>query len=120
MKNPTTDAISASSSSSKTLVAEPTDEVIENKELDDGLWEEDDNGEEENSVLTSACETASSATMDIEVDDGVDIGIPQLRDYLSDHPTSSPLVNVGEGLTVTKKASDSNIPRVFEVPDIIF
>jgi hypothetical protein len=32
MINPTADAISASSSSAETLIAEPTEEVIENKE----------------------------------------------------------------------------------------
>ena len=74
----------------------------------------------ENSVLKSACETTSSTTMDVEVDDGVDVSVPQLRDYLSDRPASSPLVNVGEGPNVMKKAVGSSAPRVFEVGDMTF
>ena len=101
------------SSSTETL---PAEEVEENKELDDGLWDgDDDDEEEENLVLKSACETASSTTIDVEVDDGVDVGVPQLRDYLSDRPALSPLVNVREGLNVMKKVAGSSVPRVFEV-----
>jgi hypothetical protein len=58
--------------------------------------------------------------MDVEVDDGVDIGVPQLRDYLSDHPAMSPLVDVREGPNATKKAACSSAPRVFEVRDTMF
>ena len=74
------------------------EEMAENTELDDGLWEEEeeDDDDDENSVLKSACETASSTMMDVEVDDGVDMSIPQLHDYLSDHQALSPLVNVGK------------------------
>jgi hypothetical protein len=54
------------------------------------------------------------------VDDGVDIGVPQLRDYLSDHPAMSPLVDVREGPNATKKAACSSAPRVFEVRDTMF
>ena len=69
MKIPTDDAIShPTSSSTKTL---PAEEVGENKELDDGLWEDDDD-EEENPVLNSACKTEISTTMDVEVDNGVE------------------------------------------------
>ncbi|KAF8532385.1 hypothetical protein JB92DRAFT_3103830 [Gautieria morchelliformis] len=92
-------------------LVEHTDEVAENKDADDGLWEEDDE-EEENSDLKSACETASSSTMDIEVDDGVDIVFPQLHDYLSEHLALPPLVNVREDPTVMKKAA-GGAPRVF-------
>ncbi|KAF8531121.1 hypothetical protein JB92DRAFT_2825270 [Gautieria morchelliformis] len=113
IKIPTSDAIShpTTSSSTETLLVEHTDEVAENKEVDDGLWE-DDEEEEENSDLKFARETASSSTMDIEVDDGVDIVFPQLHDYLSEHLALPPLVNVREDPTVMKKAAGGT-PRVF-------
>lgn len=81
------------SSSTEPLLAEPTEEAGENPELD-RLWEdEDDDGDDdddddedgENLVLKSARETASSTAMDVEVDDGVDIGVLQLCDYLPCH-----------------------------------
>jgi hypothetical protein len=122
MKTPTDDAVShPTSSSTETLLAEPTEKAGEIKELDDGLWEDDDDDEEEEDpVLKSARETASSTTMDVELDDGVDIGVPQLRDYLSDRPALSPLVDVREGSNETKKAAGSSAPRVFEVRDMTF
>lgn len=112
------------------LVAEPTEEVGENKEPEDRLWEDDcdcdddddeEEEEEENPVLKSARETASSTGMDIEVDDGVDVGVPQLRDYLSDRPAMSPLVNVREGPNAMKAAAtrSSSTPRVFEVREMM-
>jgi hypothetical protein len=62
------------STSTKTLLAEPTEKAGEIKELDDWLWEDDDDDdEEENPVSKSARETASSTTMDVELDDGVDV-----------------------------------------------
>ena len=113
MQTPTDDVTShPTSSSTETLVAK---EVGEDKELDDRLWEDDDNDNKEISVLKSAHETASSTTMDVEVDDGVDVGVPQLHNYLSDRPASSLLVNVGEGPNVMKKAAGSSAPRAFEV-----
>jgi len=54
------------------------------------------------------------------VDDRVDVGVPQLRDYLSDRPALSPLVNVREGLNLMKKLAGSSVPKVFEVQDIMF
>ena len=100
-----------------------------NKELKGRLWEgdddddDDDDGEEEEEdpVLKSAQETANSTAMDIEVNDGVDIGIPQLLDYLSDHPAMSPLVDVREGPNVMKKpVANSSAHRVFEVRDMMY
>ncbi|KAF8478862.1 hypothetical protein JB92DRAFT_3133763 [Gautieria morchelliformis] len=52
--------------------------------------------------------------MDIEVDDGVDIGVVQLRNYLNEHPALPPLVNVGEDPTVMKKAAGSAPTPQFE------
>jgi hypothetical protein len=110
------------------LPAEPTEEAGEN-EHEDILWEDgnddnnnDDEEEEENPALKSADsarETASSTAMDVEEDDGVDIGLQQLCDYLSDDPAMSPLVDVREGPNVMKKAASSSAPRVFEVRDIL-
>ncbi len=133
MKPSTEDTISHSgpaSSSTELLLAKPTEEVGENEKLEGRLWEDgdddddDDNEEEEEEedpVLKSARETASSTAMDIEVDDGVDIGIPQLLDYLSDCPAMSPLVDVREGPNVMKKVvADSSAHRVFEVQDMTF
>lgn len=129
MKTSTDDAIShPASSSTDPLVAGLTDKARENEDLKDRLWEDDDisdddedeEEEEENPVLKSACETASSTGMEVEVDDGVVIGVPQLRDYLSDFPAMSPLVDVKEGLRATKKATSLSAPRVFEVQDMTF
>ena len=39
--------------------------------------------------------------MDVEADDGVDIGVLQLHDYLSDRPAMPPLVDVKEGPNAT-------------------
>jgi hypothetical protein len=103
------------SSSTKRLLAEPTKEVGENTELEDRLWEGGDDDTDENSVLRSTCETASSIAMDVEINDGVDIGVPQILDYLSDRPPMSSLVDVREGLDVTTKAASSSAPRSFEV-----
>ena len=50
-----------------------------------------------------------------KVDDRVDVGVPQLHDYLSDRPALSPLVNVGEGLNLMKKVAGSSVPKFFEV-----
>lgn len=112
------------SSSTKPLLAEPTEdspsEAGENKELD-RLWEDDEEERErENPVLKFACETASSTAMNVEVNDGVDVGVPQLRDYLGDHPAMSPPVDVWEGPNATKKVACSSAPRVFEVRDAMF
>jgi hypothetical protein len=60
--------------STELSLVEPTEKVGENEELElEGrLWEDDDDDddeeEEENPVLNSARETASSTSMDIEVD----------------------------------------------------
>lgn len=137
MKTSTDDSISHRSgnhASSSTKRSEPlpadsdhAEEVGETKGLEDGLWEDGDDDdaddeeeeeEEENPVLKSARETASSTAMDVEVDDGVDIGVAQLRDYLSDHPSMSPLVR--EGPKVIKKVASSSAPKVFEVRDMMF
>jgi hypothetical protein len=129
MKTSTDDALflpAASSSTEPLLVAEPTEEVGENKEPEDRLWEDDcdddddEEEEEENTVLKSARETASSTGMDVEVDDRVDVGVPQLRDYLSDRPAMSPLVDVREGPNAMKAATrSSSTPRVFEVREMM-
>jgi hypothetical protein len=68
----------------------------------------------------SACETASSTAMNVEMDDGVDIGVPQILDYLSDRPAMSSLVDVREGPDVTKRVASSSAPRSFEVQDMSF
>jgi len=98
-----------------------SESVLEDNELDNELWEgEDDSDDEHNDVLMSARTAASGSTMDIETDDGVDVSVPQLRDFLSDIPVSSPLVNLtaGSSTTTTKKAAGSGMPRVFQVPEI--
>jgi hypothetical protein len=132
MKTSIDDALSlpaASSSTEPLPVAEPTEKVGENKEPEDRLWEDDcdddddeEEEEEENTVLKAARETASSTGMDVEVDDRVDVGVPQLCDYLSNRPAMSPLVDVREGPNAIKKAAtqSSSTPRVFEVREMMF
>ena len=112
------------------MPAKPTEETVQTgeNELEGKIWEDgddnnnddDDGDEEEDPVLMSAHETASSTEMDIEKDDGVDIAVPPLRDYLSDHLAMSPLVDVREGPRAMKKAASSSAPRVFEVQDMTF
>jgi hypothetical protein len=118
----------ASSSLTKPLLVEPTKKVGENTELD-RLWkdkdddsdnsnDEDENGE--NPVLKFVCETASSTAMDIEVDNGVDIGVLQLHNYLSDHLAMLPLVDDREGSNTMKKAACLSVSKVFKVQDMMF
>ena len=100
-----------------------SESVLEDNELDNELWEEEyDSDDEHNDVLMSAHAAASGSTMDIETDDGIDVSVPQLRDFLSDIPVSSLLVNLmaGSSTTMTKKAAGSRMPRVFQVPEIDF
>jgi hypothetical protein len=94
--------------------------VDEDNELDDELWEDEE--DEAGDVLLAARETASGSVMDIEINDGVDVSVPQLQDFLSDTPALSPLFNVEAGSTAARKATpvESSAPRVFEVPDIQF
>ena len=48
---------------------------IEGVAKDDGLWEDEgDDDDEENSILMSAHKSVSSSMMDVEMDDGVDVG----------------------------------------------
>ena len=54
---------------------------------------------------TTACSTA----MDVEVDDGVDIGVPQLLDYLSDRLTVLPLIDVRESPNAMKTVASSRL-----------
>jgi len=105
------------SSSTETL---PAEEVEENKELDDGLWDDDDDDKEEENPPKVCMRDCKQHYNGWEVDDRVDVGVPQLRDYLSDCPALSPLVNVREGLNLIKKLAGSSVPKVFEVQDIMF
>ena len=89
-------------------------QVDEENELDDSFWEGDD--DDHGGILESAREVASSHLMDIEHTDGVDVSVPQLRDYLSDAPTSAtPLVSVEEQPVVSKKAAAVSGPKIFQV-----
>ena len=58
--------------------------------------------------------------MDIQHDDGVDVSVPQLFDYLSDTPSNASLVPDGVPTNVKKQAPDGIAPKVFEVSDIQF
>ena len=102
-----------------------SESVDEDNKLDNELWEleeEDDSDDEHNDILMSARTAASSCMMDIESDDGVDVSVPQLCDFLSDTPVLSLLVNLraGSSTTTTMKAAGSRMPRVFQVPEIDF
>ena len=98
------------------MLNEPDIEGVGKDELDDRLWEDEGDDDEENSILMSAHKSASSSMMD----DGVDVSIPQLCDFLSDHPTLEPLVKGGKAPNATKKVVDFSTPRVFQVPDMTF
>ena len=130
IKAPTTNIIPPSASSLPIDASEvepdnmdPVDAMEgldEDKELDDELWEDEGDEDEGNDILLSAHKTASSSTMDLETDDGVDVSIPQLRNYLNDSPVLTPLVSVSEGSNVTKRATASTVPKVFQVPEMTF
>jgi len=126
---PSTSATTADVIQNPSSCSFPADETMdiegvdEQDEVDDTLWEDEDN-EEDNDVLLSARETASSSVMDVEAADGVDVSIPQLRDFLSDTPAFSPLIAFtgvgGQSSMMNKAAStDSITPRVFQVPDVV-
>ena len=53
-------------------------------------------------------------------DDGVDVSIPQLFDYLSDTPSNALLVPDGVPTNVKKWAPDGTALKVFEVSNIQF
>jgi hypothetical protein len=63
-----------------TLADTDIEGVDEDNELDDELWE-DEEEEEASDVLLAARETASGSMMDIEINDGIDVSVPQLRDF---------------------------------------
>ena len=46
--------------------------------------------------------------MDVEADDGVDIGVLQLHDHLSDRPAMPPLADVKEGPNAVLECSHSS------------
>ena len=92
-------------------------------ELDDEVWEDADRGcdDNENSeVLRAAREQASDNMMDVQHNDGVDVSVPQLLDYLSDTPSHGLLVPDSAPTGVKKWAADGAAPKVFEVSDIQF
>jgi hypothetical protein len=89
-------------------------------ELEEELWEDDGDEDEDNEELIAARGIASSSMVNIEEDDGVDVSVPQLRDFLSDTPALSLLANIGEGSNVTRKTTGSERPRVFQVSEIQF
>ena len=95
----------------------------EEVELDDEVWEDADHGcddDENGEAIRAARAQASGKVMDIQHDDGVDVSIPQLFDYLSDTPSNALLVPDGVPTNVKKQAPDGIAPKVFEVSDIQF
>ena len=58
--------------------------------------------------------------MDIQHNDGVDVSIPQLFNYLSNTPSNALLVPDGVPTNVKTQAPDRTAPKVFEVSDIQF
>ena len=56
----------------------------------------------------------------IQHDDGVDVSVPQLFDYLSNTPSNASLVPDGVPTNVKKWAPDGTAPKVFEVSNIQF
>jgi hypothetical protein len=92
--------------------------INEANELDDGLWE-DESESEEDAMLGEAREAAAGTFMDLEDNDGVDVHVPQLLDYLSTTPSSPPLVDLDVRPAVTKKRPASE-PKEFLVANIEF
>ena len=95
--------------------------VDEEQELDDDLWEDNSEDEEaDHQRLAEVHELASSSVMDIEEDEGVDVGAPNLLDLLSDQPALRTSVGVEPQPKPAKKVTNSQIPRVFQISDIQF
>jgi hypothetical protein len=72
--------------------------------------------------LAAALKSASGSIMDVEVNDGVDIGVPELLDFLSDAPALAPLTSpIVPRAPPRPNASVSSDPKVFTVEaDIVF
>ena len=89
-------------------------------ELDDedADWGCDDN--ENGEVLRAAREQASGDVMNMQCNDGVNVSVPQLLDYLSDTPLHGLLVPDSAPTGVKKWAANGAAPKVFEVSDIQF
>ena len=92
-------------------------------ELDDEVWEDADRGCDDNEngeVLRAAHEQASGDVMNMQCNDGVNVSVPQLLDYLSDMPLHGLLVPDSALTGVKKWAANGAAPKVFEVSDIQF
>jgi len=88
-------------------------------ELEEELWVDDGDKDEDNEELIMARGIASSSMVNIEEDDGVDVSVPQLRDFLSDTPALGLLASIGVGSNV-RKTTGSERPRSFQVSEIHF
>lgn len=58
------------------------DGIDKENEVDEEVWVDDD--DEDDFRLQEARHDANSDSMDIESGEGIDLGVPQLRDFLSD------------------------------------
>jgi len=88
-------------------------------ELEEELCVDDGDEDEDNKELIMAHGIASSSMVKIEEDDGVDVSVPQLRDFLSDTPALGLLASIGVGSNV-RKTTGSERPRSFQVSEIHF
>lgn len=70
--------------------------------------------------LRAACEQASGNVMDMQHNDGVDVSVPQLLDYLSNTLSHGLLVPDSVPTGVKKQAADGAALKVFELSDIQF
>jgi hypothetical protein len=72
--------------------------------------------------LAAALKSASGSIMDVEVNDDVNIGVPELLDFLSDAPALAPLTTpIVPRAPPRPNASVSSAPKVFTVEaDIVF
>jgi hypothetical protein len=71
------------------------------KEVDDDpLWGDGPAEEEDSGALAATMQLASATMMDIESQDGVDVRVPELLDFLSDTPSLMPMISTA---TVAKK-----------------
>ena len=92
-------------------------------ELDDEVWEDADGGcddDKNGEAIRAVCAQASRKVMDIQHDDGVDVSVPQLFDYLSNTPSNTSLVPDGVPTNVKKWAPDRTALKVFEVSGVQF
>ena len=89
------------------------DGVSRASKLEEELWIDYGDEDEDNEELIVACGIVSSSMLNIKEDDGVDVSVPQLQDFLSDTPALSLFASIGEGSNMMRKTMGSERLRFY-------